>query len=250
MSQNENVYKLAYEAALAIAEAAKQEPEITFPINGFVVTGCKARWSQVVWSGHKPAEQENIRLWIRPKEKGKNPLVPVLTDLVRSQLALLAAIETLGAQAVSVPEDLLQPLKKAVEVLGAEAAKKAKAHVFRSTYGRPTHPGQDTIWVSCSCEWCPEGWDPYTRYSGDTGEVPFRTYHEVHGEWQAGHDRQYGIMEGDLLEDACPATRAFLAAIGYKKDYVAEGDIEGFLAFLDNLEVHVGPEGWEIEEDC
>lgn len=165
MSQK-SVFQLAYEAAEEIIKASEQEPEITFPIEGFVITGHLNRWSQVVWSGHNPAAQEDVRLWIRPEGEGQ-----------------------------------------------------VKAHVFRSTYGRPLHPGQDTLWVNCSC---------------------------MEDEWQVSHDRQYGIMEGDRLEEVCDHVKAFLAGIGYEKDFVAEDDVEGFLAFLDNLEAHVVE--WEVEE--
>jgi hypothetical protein len=158
--------------------------KVTFPIEDYVITGRVTLWSQQVLAGHKPARQEDVRLWIR--KVGEHPV---------------------------------------------------RAHVFRSTHGRPLYPGQDTIWVACSCEWCPPGWMP---------EPETRTYHEVHGEWQACHDRRYGIMEGDLLEEACPQMRTFLVGIGYEKDYVAEDDVEGFLAFLNNLEAHVAD--WEVED--
>lgn len=162
-----NVYKLAYEAARAIIKAAEQqEPEITFPIEGFVITGKRTFWSQVVLSGHNPAPQEDVRLWVRPEGEGQ-----------------------------------------------------VKAHVFRSTYGRPLHPGQDTIWVDCPC----------TEYK-----------------WQAGHDRQYGIMEGDTFAEACPAVQEFLVAIGYTEDFVVEDDVDGFLTFLNNLEANVAE--WEVED--
>ena len=183
-----SIYQLAYEAALEIREAAEKAPEITFPIEGYVITGEKTRWSQAVWSGYEPAGQEDVRLWIRPEAEGQ-----------------------------------------------------VKAHVYRSTYGRPLHAGQDTLWVQC-----------------DHPECIGRDY-----EWQASHDRQYGVMEGNYLSPAtarfvvtewhreqqlvaCQHIAAFLAAIGYTKDFVAEHDVEGFLAFLENLAAHVAE--WEIED--
>lgn len=103
----------------------------------------------------------------------------------------------------------------------------ATAHIYRSE-SSTLHPGQDTLFVTCKNPLC-------------------SSYQE---QWQIGIDRQYDLVEGDKLIDACPEVKALLGEIGYTNMFAVFEDcvedrpdplkerkkFERFKKFLSELE--------------